>query len=261
MYVNGNEMAWLVSMTESPKESELSQMSPGHRLYAQYCLPCHGAERKGLPAGGIPSLVGVGSRVSRADISNLITSGRRMMYGFPTISAADKNWIIDFLFGAEPEGAMAPSPAEPSKTAPARIPYRFNGYNRFVDTKGHPAITPPWGTLTAIDLNTGNHLWQVPLGEFKDLADQGVPTTGCENYGGPVATAGGLVFIAATKDGKFRAFDRRTGKVLWQVDLPAASFATPAVYEVRGRQFIALACGGTKLDTPKGDSYLAFALP
>lgn len=261
IYVNSNEMAWLVSMTESPKESELSQMSPGHRLYAQYCLACHGAEKKGLPAGGIPSLIGVSSRMSRTEISNLITSGRRMMYGFPTISAADRNRIIDYLFGVEKEGPVAPSSGEPAKAVRARIPYRFNGYNRFVDSKGHPAITPPWGTLTAIDLNTGDHLWQVPLGEFKDLTDKGAPVTGCENYGGPVATAGGLVFIAATKDGKFRAFDRRTGKVLWQVDLPAASFATPAVYEVGGKQFIALACGGTKLDTPKGDSYVAFALP
>jgi quinoprotein glucose dehydrogenase len=261
LYVNGNEMAWLVSMTETPKEAELSQMSPGRRLYTQYCLPCHGAERKGLPAGGIPSLIGVGARVSRDDISNLITSGRRMMYGFPTLSSAEKARIIDYLFGVEEGGAAVPPSAASGGAAPPRTPYRFNGYNRFVDSKGHPAITPPWGTLTAIDLNSGEHLWSIPLGEFKDLAAKGVPTTGIENYGGPVATAGGLVFIAATKDGKFRAFDKRSGKMLWEVELPAACFATPAVYEADGKQYIALACGGTKLDTPKGDSYVAFSLP
>jgi quinoprotein glucose dehydrogenase len=261
LYVNANEMAWLVKMTETPKESELSQMSPGRRLYTQYCLPCHGAERKGLPAGGIPSLIDVSSRVPRAEISSLITNGRRMMYGIPALSAEQKDRVIDFLFGVEQGDTAAAQPAQAAPGKPPRTPYRFNGYNRFVDSRGHPAISPPWGTLTAIDLNTGDRLWQVPLGEFKDLADKGVPATGIENYGGPVVTAGGLVFIAATKDGRFRAFDRKSGKVLWQVDLPAAAFATPAVYEVEGKQYIALACGGTKLDTPKGDSYVAFALP
>ncbi len=142
-----------------------------------------------------------------------------------------------------------------------RIPYRFDGYNRWVDSKGYPAISPPWGTLSAIDLNTGEYLWRVPFGEFKELAAKGMPPTGIENYGGPVATAGKLLFIAATKDGMFRAFDKATGRMLWQVALPAACFATPATYEVNGRQYMAVACGGTKLDTPKGDSYVAFALP
>jgi quinoprotein glucose dehydrogenase len=260
LYVNANEMAWLVSLFPAPKEAELSQMSPGRRLYTQYCIPCHGPELKGLPAGGIPSLIGVASRLSRADISSLIATGRRMMYGFPTLSPAEKDLIIDYLFGAERAGSDAPAPPHAGAAVP-RIPYRFDGYNRFVDSKGYPAITPPWGTLTAIDLNTGEHLWRVPLGEYKELAARGVPTTGIENYGGPVATAGGLLFIAATKDGMFRAFDKATGRVLWQVALPAACFATPATYEVNGRQYVAVACGGTKLDTPKGDSYVAFALP
>jgi quinoprotein glucose dehydrogenase len=257
--VNGNEMAWLVSLSDAPKEAELAQMTRGRRLYTQYCITCHGAERKGLPAGGIPSLLGVGSRLTRAEISNLITSGRRMMYGFPALSPTDKDAIIGYLFGDEQPAAAAGLSVETNGVP--RIPYRFDGYNRFVDSKGYPAISPPWGSLTAINLNTGEQVWRTVLGEFRELTAKGIPPTGAENYGGPVATAGGLLFIAATKDGMFRAFDKGSGKLLWQVALPAAGFATPSTYEAGGKQFVVIACGGTKLDTPKGDSYVAFALP
>jgi quinoprotein glucose dehydrogenase len=259
LYVNSNEMAWLVSMSDAPKQAELAQMSPGRRLYTLYCIACHGPERKGLPAGGIPSLVGVGSRLTRAEISSLITTGRRMMYGFPTISQADKDVLIGYLLGDDTPAQAAGAAAETAGVP--RIPYRFNGYNRFVDSKGYPAITPPWGALTAIDLNTGEQVWRVTLGEFKELTARGIPPTGAENYGGPIATGGGLLFIAATKDGMFRAFDKRTGKILWQVALPAGGFATPSTYEVGGKQYVVVACGGGKLFTPKGDSYVAFALP
>ena len=127
-----------------------------------------------------------------------------------------------------------------------------------MDNKGHPAIAPPWGTLNAINLNTGEYIWQIPLGNEPNLTQKG---TGTENYGGPVVTASGLLFIAATKDGMFRAFDKKTGKLLWETMLPAAAFATPATYQVGGKQYIVLACGGTKLGTKKGNQYVAFALP
>jgi quinoprotein glucose dehydrogenase len=259
LYVNANEMAWIASMSDAPKQAELALMSPGRRLYTLNCITCHGPERKGLPAGGIPSLVGVGARLSRSDVVNLMTTGRRMMPGFTLLSAADKETIASYLFGDAETGASAAAPEQANEVP--RIPYRFNGYNRFVDSKGYPAITPPWGSLTAIDLNTGEQVWRVALGEFKELKARGIPATGTENYGGPVATAGGLLFIAATKDGMFRAFEKRTGRLLWEVTLPAGGFATPSTYEVGGRQFVVVACGGAKLDTPKGDSYVAFALP
>ena len=132
------------------------------------------------------------------------------------------------------------------------------GYNKFLDKNGHPAITPPWGTLNAIDLNTGDYLWKIPFGNEPNLSVKG---TGTENYGGPVITASGLLFIAATKDGMFRAFDKKTGKLLWETTLPFAAFSTPATYAVNGKQFIVLSCGGTKLGTPKGNMYVAYALP
>jgi quinoprotein glucose dehydrogenase len=259
LYVNSTNMAWLASMSDAPKEADLSRMGLGQRRYTQYCLACHGPERMGLPAGGVPSLVDVGSRLRREEVFDLIASGRKMMPGFTTLSSDDRSAIVGYLFGDAQPAAAAPAPAAPE--APPRIPYRFNGYDRWVDSRGYPAITPPWGTLSAIDLNTGDYLWKVTLGEFKELTARGVPPTGAENYGGPVATAGGLVFIAATKDGMMRAFDKRDGRILWQTALPAAAFATPSTYEVDGRQFVVVACGGTKLGTAPGDSYVAFALP
>jgi len=141
------------------------------------------------------------------------------------------------------------------------IPYSFTGYNRWLDTNGYPAVKPPWGTLNAIDLNTGEYRWRVPLGEVPALTARGLAPTGTENYGGPVVTAGGLVFIGAAKDEMFRAFDRRTGKLLWQTKLPAGGYATPATYLADGRQFVVIACGGGKMGTKSGDAYVAFALP
>jgi quinoprotein glucose dehydrogenase len=258
LYVNCNNVAWMVSLSDTPKEGDLAQMSLGHRRYTEYCVACHGLERRGLPAGGIPSLVGVGTRYRRDEIFAIISGGRKMMPAFTTLSKEDKEAVVGYLCGDDQAaGAAAPSAVE----APPRIPYQFNGYDRWVDSKGYPAISPPWGTLSAIDLNTGEYLWKVTLGEFKELTARGIPQTGTESYGGPVATAGNLLFIAATKDGMIRAFDKRTGRVLWEHKLPAGAFATPSTYEVGGRQYVAVACGGAKLDTPPGDSYVAFALP
>ncbi|MFZ9982836.1 MAG: PQQ-binding-like beta-propeller repeat protein, partial [Cyclobacteriaceae bacterium] len=126
---------------------------------------------------------------------------------------------------------------------------------------GLPGISPPWGTLNAIDLNTGDYIWKITYGETPSLTAKGFPQTGSESYGGPVVTSGGLLFIAGTKDEMFRAIDRHTGKIIWQTQLPAAAFATPASYEAGGKQFIAIACGGEKLGAKKGNRVVAFALP
>ena len=140
--------------------------------------------------------------------------------------------------------------------------YRLTGYGYFKDGEGYPAVKPPWGQLTAIDLNTGEFAWRVTLGEFPELKQRGVPQTGTENFGGTIVTAGGLVFIGGTMDEKFRAFDKSTGKVLWETQLPAGGYATPSTYEANGRQYVVIAAGGGgKLRTKSGDSFVAFALP
>jgi quinoprotein glucose dehydrogenase len=141
-----------------------------------------------------------------------------------------------------------------------QVPYTITGYNKFLTKSGQPVLSPPWGTLTAIDLNSGDVKWKTILGD-NDSLYRDKPPTGTENYGGPAITAGGLLFIAATPDAKLRAFNKSTGKLLWETKLPNAGFATPAVYEVAGKQYVVIACGGGKLHTVSGDSYVAFALP
>lgn len=275
LYINANEMACLARMKATPSNEELAHLSPGNRIYDAYCIPCHGADRTGNPAAGIESIVDLGARRSRDEVTGIITSGKGMMPGFPMLSTVDKQLVVDFLLGAEKVedsgGSSTESGAGPETRATANapsgripeahVPYRLNGYVRFVDSQGYPAISPPWGSLTAIDLNTGEHRWQIALGEFKELTARGIPPTGAENYGGPVVTAGGLLFIAATKDGMFRAFDKKSGNLLWEHQLPAAGFATPSTYEIGGKQYVVIAAGGAKLGTMSGDSYVAFALP
>jgi quinoprotein glucose dehydrogenase len=258
LYVNSNEMPWLFSLSKSEKADGPSNLSSGHLLFNANCVTCHGASLKGNPASGYPSLVDIKHRVDRKTISRLISTGRGMMPGFTHISATEKQAIIDFLY--KEEKTEAPSLMAKNNAQQASAPYKFNGYNKFLDVNGYAGINPPWGTLTAIDLNTGKHLWQITLGEFAALTAKGIPPTGTENYGGPVVTAGNLLFIAATKDGMFRAFDRRNGKLLWKTTLPAGGFATPSTYEVNGKQYVVIACGGDKLGLKKGDSYVAFAL-
>ena len=144
----------------------------------------------------------------------------------------------------------------------ARHRYRITGYHQFRDSRGYPAVKPPWGVLSAIDLNRGEIAWQVPLGEYPELAAEGITETGTENFGGSIVTGGGLVFIAGTKDEKIRAFDTRDGTVLWEHALPAGGYATPCTYSVDGKQYVCIAaCGAGKLGTRAGESFVAFALP
>ncbi|MFZ5495469.1 MAG: PQQ-binding-like beta-propeller repeat protein [Verrucomicrobiota bacterium] len=258
LYVNGTEMAWLHRMIPV----KAAAANSGEAVYMQLCIACHGPDRKGNSAQNIPSLLGIGNKATPSQLQSLLRTGKGMMPSFDFLSAAQKSALVEFLLGTETTVEGARSKQEPSGgVAVAEIPYISTGYNRFLDPEGYPALRPPWGTLNAIDLNTGRYLWRRPLGEFSELTARGVAITGTENYGGPLVTEGGLVFIAATKDGKFRAFDRATGEQLWETTLPAGGYATPATYSIDGRQYVVIACGGGKMGTPSGDSYVAFALP
>ena len=260
LYVNANEMGWLVTMRDVQPEPVVkeSYYEAGARLYKKYCMTCHGADRKSK--GDFPILDNIQSKYNPTQIKELLSTGRGRMPSFNYITDEEKEAIISYLFNLDNDKRNFVRPPQP-QDGYRNVPYAMTGYNKFLSPEGYPAIAPPWGTITAIDLNTGEHVWKTTLGEYPELKEKGIPPTGTENYGGPVATAGGLLFIAAARDGMIRAYNKKNGKLLWEYKLPAPGFATPSVYEVNGKQFLVIACGGGKLKTKSGDAYVAFALP
>ncbi|MBC7920925.1 MAG: PQQ-binding-like beta-propeller repeat protein [Ferruginibacter sp.] len=262
LYVNANEMPWKVTMKENQLAPGGTLADRGQNLYVGNCANCHGADRKGN-AGAYPSLVGLDKKYPPAGVAQLLKTGRGTMPSFKHLADADREALVAFLLNLKTEAdpyELKEVAANEADDVP--IPaYSMTGYSRFLTKDHYPAIKPPWGTLNAIDLTTGKLAWKVPLGEFAALTKRGISPTGTENYGGPVTTAGGLVFIGASKDEKFRAFDKRTGKVLWETTLPAGGYATPCVYEADGKQYVVIAAGGGKMGTKSGDAYVAFALP
>jgi quinoprotein glucose dehydrogenase len=262
LYVNASEMPWILTMVEAKKNRDLakteSNLEAGKNLYTVNCMSCHGAERQGT--GNNPTLLGINKKYNEQNLGELLAAGRRMMPAFKQLNDNEKTALASFLLDLKEQQSKPFVKTKKATNSYFDLPYHSTGYSKFLTKEGYPAVAPPWGTLTAINLNTGQVAWKDTLGDYPELTAKGIHS-GTENYGGPVVTAGGLVFIAATRDAKFRAFNKSTGKLLWETDLPVAGFATPSVYEVNGRQYIVIACGGGKLNTKSGDSYLAFALP
>jgi quinoprotein glucose dehydrogenase len=223
-------------------------------LYKNACASCHGDDMKG--SGSNPALVGVGTRRSRDEIATLIRQGTGKMPGFvEVLEGGAINDLVNFLVTGH-------DIAESAATNPNFLKYRNDGYTIFLDHEGYPAISPPWGTLNAIDLNAGTIRWKIPFGEYPALTAKGIRNTGTDNYGGPVVTSNGLLFIGATTyDKKFHVYDKTTGKLLWETDLPASGNATPSLYMVNGREYVVIACGGGKNGAPSGGTFVAFALP
>jgi len=263
LYLNSSEMAWRISLGPSNNKDQNISMSSGQSLYVTNCASCHGTQRRGNPASGFPSLLDIASRRSRESVTNIISYGKNMMPSFTRFSDKEKKAITGFLFGDEKqEPGLAKEPGVKNATKKdSSVSYSISGYTKFLDRNGLPAVGLPWGTLNAINLNTGEYIWKVPFGETPELKAKGIPQTGADSYGGPVITASGLLFIGGTKDGYFRIYDKKNGKLLREIQLPAAAFATPSTYEVNGKQYVVIACGGTKLGAKGGDSYVAFALP
>jgi len=146
-------------------------------------------------------------------------------------------------------------------TANGRGSYDFNGYQWFNDHEGFPGNKPPWGWLTAVDLNKGTFAWRQVFGAYPELEAKGQKGLGAQSFGGTIVTKGGLVFIGGSPDEKFRAYDKLTGKELWAADLGAGGYATPCTYMVNGKQYVVIAAGGGgKLGTKSGNKYIAFAI-
>jgi quinoprotein glucose dehydrogenase len=266
LYVNANDTAWLIGLTvPAPAGSQ------GERVYQTQCSGCHGINRAGAPPA-IPSLREIGESLSDEEIAGAIRQGKRRMPPFNSLSDRDVQAVVHYLITAPREQPPPPQPAAKADPVSAEgaggtkandMPYQTIAFRRFTDPEGYPATAPPWGTLSAIDLNTGSYLWKIPFGEYPELVAKGMANTGSDNYGGPVVTAGGLLFIGATVfDQKFHAYDKSTGKLLFETELPFSGLATPSTYMVNGKQYVVIAAGGGQSSRkPTGGVYVAFTLP
>jgi len=255
LYVNANDVAW----TSSLRKNDGGATARG--IYLTNCAGCHRDDLAGTPPT-IPSLTDLRGNRTPQQIVTMIQSGGGRMPSFPSLGVVDAFAIADYILNGQNTNGETKE-QQPVEAPPSTPAYRFTGFHKWLDPDGYPAVAPPWGTLNAINLNTGEYAWKIPLGEYPELAAKGLKNTGTENYGGPIVTAGGLVFIGATNfDRKFRAFDKKTGALLWETILPMSGNATPITYTVRGRQYVVIyATGGRKKGDPSGGIYIAFSLP
>jgi quinoprotein glucose dehydrogenase len=258
LFINANEIPYTLAMIKLDDSQEMTPFKKGRNEYARRCSSCHAMDRMGgTHMGYTPPLLGLGGRMSEQELATIIREGRGRMEASPWLFRRPGRFESLATFLLDTSTAVNQDEID----NPEEFIYNHTSKSLFSDSQGYPAIKPPWGTLSAIDLNEGVIRWQVPLGEIEELTKRGIAPTGTKNFGGPAVTASGLLFIAASADEKIRAFDQDTGQILWEADLPASGFATPSIYAVNGKQYVVIACGGGKVERPSSDVYAAFALP
>ncbi|MBS1576879.1 MAG: PQQ-binding-like beta-propeller repeat protein [Bacteroidetes bacterium] len=266
MFIGVNEIPNIVQLVEIKPEDpntffKMPVLKAGEMVYQNNCSPCHGADRKGHDA--YPALLGIEKKLNPGQAQEVIEKGRSKMPSFVNMPAAQKEALIAFLYNLKKDKLSSANYADTvtvNSNAPKR--YTITDYTQLKDQFGYYGIKPPWGTLNAVNLNTGEIVWKRTLGEYPELTKKGIPETGTQLFGGGIVTAGGLIFIGASKDGKFRAIDKDTGKTIWEYQLPAGGYATPSTYEIEGKQYVVIAAGGGGMQATKsGDYYIAFALP
>ena len=265
MYIGANEIPNIVQLVELKNDDEelykLPVLKAGEMVYQKNCSPCHGSDRKGIDP--FPPLINIRKKLKSEQALEIIEKGRDKMPSFVNLPLPQREAVVAFLFNLKNKKLSPPQNNQVKDTASSTVrQYKIKGYTQLKDQFGYPGIKPPWGTLNAVDLNTGEYVWKRTLGQYPELIQKGIPETGTQLFGGGVVTAGGLLFIAASRDEKVRAIDKKTGKTLWEFQLPAGGYATPATYEVDGKQFVVIAAGGGGLQATKtGDYYFAFSLP
>jgi len=258
IYVNSNESPEIAVMQSEAVKSRSSGMR-GERFYRTYCASCHGRDFAGFEPE-FPSLKNLKDRMSREEVIDRIANGGNKMPAFASILDGNEDEIVDYLFGLEQQEVNDQAQDTLVDTADSSGAFvNITAYSHFSDASRRPGIRPPWGTLNAIDVSTGDYVWKIPLGDHPELREEGQEPTGSANYGGPVVTAGGLLFIGATRDKKFRAFDKETGELLWEDSLPGGGYATPATYEIDGRQYLVIAVSASE-GNPSGH-LRAYSLP
>jgi quinoprotein glucose dehydrogenase len=256
LYVSANNLPWIITVIQRPDEAAEeaalpTAIRPGQQVFLQNCARCHGDHREGR--GMAPPLRALNSRFNQDEVASIVQNGRNSMPPV-SLSAEQLQQVLSFLFYQYPSSISNPKSGD--------LSYTFDGYNELLDDRNYPGTKPPWGTLNAINLNTGRIVWKVPLGEYPELKAAGIAKTGTVNFGGASVTAGGLVFCAGTQDHLIRAFNKKDGSELWSYKLPYGGYAPPAIYAAGGEEYIVIAAtSGGKLGGKRGDTYVAFALP
>jgi len=268
LYQPGNDNPWIVEMEANTSLIQGGNNTySGKQLYAMNCAACHGLNKKGNGTD-FPDISNAQNQIPREKLASTLLNGGIRMPSFRHLKESDRNAILDYLYKKDTKPEVFREAHDVPNTAISESDdnifgfqpvYHIKKWTKVFDEQGYPGVKPPWGTLSAIDISTGDYLWQVPVGEFPELTERGIPITGTEIYGGPIVTGSGLIFIAGTRDEKIRALDKKTGKVVWEYQLPAGGFATPITYEVNGKQYIVIAAGGAR-GLKAGDYYIAFAL-
>ena len=276
LYVKSNdapEIDLLQKIEPGQKTLNQSGYSAGKTIYKSYCASCHKQDRKGDSLFN-PSLIGIQKRMTTGEILNKIKQGGRKMPPFSIIIKGHEEDLLSFLLQGE-DKKLSREEADLSEIRNNRSALmefkkeisvdtmstylNVTAYVQFDGPDGNPAIRPPWGALNAINLNTGEYEWIIPVGNHPELQKKGDPLTGSESSPGPIVTAGGLVFLGGTGDHKFQAFDKATGKLLWETVLPGIASSTPCTYMYKGKQYVAISVAGNK-EKPAG-FIIAFALP
>ncbi len=252
LFVNSTDMPMILKITDLKKIRAANQLNP-EILFRTYCSNCHGADKKGSGLG--PDLTGRAKNYNNGQITSILQKGAPPMPSFKFLSQQQIAAIVAYV-----KDTIAQQSFETPEIPQNNESYGFNGYTFYLDPEKDPAVAPPFGTLTAIDLNTGDIVWQVPLGEEPKFKKIGIPNSGMFNRGGGIATAGGLIFIGATGDNMFRAFDQNTGKVVWEYQLPGMASSIPSTYAVGNKQYLVLSVNGEQKNNFKG-GYIAFAIP